>query len=161
MRIIFFFFACLSVNALSAQTIVQNKAAMTAFYAAFNGETSKFDASAFVTPDYVDYTLSPEVWSQLGSNGIERFQNEIVAFKTAFPDVHATVVKTVAEGNTVIAYIEMTGTFKNDFMGIKASGKSFKFMDADIVEFNNAGKSTAHWAVQDATIMWMQLGVKM
>ena len=161
MRILVLLFACLSLNVLNAQTPAQNKAAVMEFYKAFNGDFSKFDASRFVTADLLDYSIPPEVWNQLGSDGVNRFQAAIGAYKNAFPDVHIKTLQVIAEGNTVMAYIEMTGTFKNDFMGITATGMTFKIVDVDIVEFNSAGKAVAHWAVQDPMVMWAQLGVKM
>lgn len=161
MKILIFSLACMAFLSANAQTIAQNKVVTDGFYMAFNGDAAKFDASKFVAPEFVDHALPADVWEQMGANGIERFQNSLMAFKQAFPDVQARPIKTIAEGNTVMVYLEMTGTFKNDFMGMKANGKSFKFYDVDIIEFNNAGKATAHWAVQDASVMWMQLGVKM
>lgn len=161
MKILIFSLACMAFLSANAQTLAQNKAVTDAFYVAFNGDAAKFDASALVAPDFIDHAIPSDVWMQMGANGIERFQNSIVAFKQAFPDVHVRTLKTVAEGNTVMVYLVMTGTFTNDFMGLKATGKSFKLNDVDIVEFNNSGKATAHWAVQDAAVMWMQLGVKM
>ncbi|MCB0543864.1 MAG: ester cyclase, partial [Saprospiraceae bacterium] len=47
--------------------------------------------------------------------------------------------------------------WKNDLMGMKATGKSFKIIDVDIIEFNDAGKAVAHWSVQDPMVMMSQI----
>lgn len=143
------------------QTPAQNKTKVNEFYAAFSGDFSKFDAANFVTTDFVDYTLPATDWSKMGKNGVERFQAIMSVFKQAFPDIKIRLVKSIAEGSTVMAYYEMSGTFKGDFMGIKANNKTFKIMDVDIVEFDKSGKAVSHWAVQDPSIMWKQLGVDM
>ena len=67
----------------------------------------------------------------------------------------------VADGDYVIVYGTWTGTWKNDFMGMKATGKSFKVNDADIFKFNDAGKMMEHRSVQSMKTIAMQIGMKM
>jgi predicted ester cyclase len=49
----------------------------------------------------------------------------------------------------VAAYADWTGTFKNDLMGIKASGKPVNLRDVDIFKLNDAGKIIEHRSVQN------------
>ena len=144
-----------------AQTPAQNKAKCVEFYKALNGDMSGFKAANFVSADFVDETVPAEAWAQMGADGVARFQAAIQSYKTAFPDLQWKTTLMVAEGDNVMVYGEMTGTFKNDFMGMKATNKSFKIADVDIVQFNKEGKCIKHMAVQDPMVMWAQLGVEM
>jgi predicted ester cyclase len=144
-----------------AQTPAQNKAKAMEFYKAFNGDFSQFNAANFVAADFVDYNIPSDAWAQMGADGVARFQGSLGMFKQSFPDSQWKTNMAVAEGDLVMVYGEQTGTFKADMMGMKANGKSFKINDVDIIKFNAQGKAVAHWAVQDQSVMWMQLGVSM
>lgn len=54
-----------------------------------------------------------------------------------------------ADGDYVLAYATWTGTFKNDLMGIKATGKMVSFPDVDIFKLNEEGKIVEHHSVQN------------
>jgi len=49
-----------------------------------------------------------------------------------------------ADGDYVIVYADWTGVFKNDFMGIKATGKPVKMKDTDIFKLSDDGKVIEH-----------------
>lgn len=78
----------------------------------------------------------------------------------AFPNPTAKNMIYVADGDYVMAYGEWTGTFQNDFIGMKANGKSFNVPDVDIFKLNEEGKVTEHRTVQSSATMMMQLGVE-
>ncbi len=59
----------------------------------------------------------------------------------------------VADGDYVFVYAGWSGTFKNDFMGMKTTGKSFKFKDVDIFKFDDESKITEHRAVHFSTVL--------
>lgn len=140
-----------------AQTEAQNKAKVAEFYQAFNGDISKFNATNFVAKDFVDHAVPEADWMKMGTDGVSRFQAAIQGYKAGFPDAHFKPMITVADGDYVMVYGESSGTFKGNFMGMEATGKSFKFMDTDIVQFNKEGKAIGHWAVQDASVMMQQI----
>ncbi len=83
------------------------------------------------------------------------------AWFAAVPDVKADNVMAAADGDHVMVYSETSGTWKNDFMGMKATGKAFKIKDVDIFKFNDAGKIIEHRAVQSNETMARQLGMPM
>ncbi len=71
----------------------------------------------------------------------------------AFPDYKGTNFLAVADGDVVMVYAEWTGTWKNDFKGMKATGKSFKMYEVDIFKLSNQGKVIEHREIQSiATI---------
>ncbi|MFN2456790.1 MAG: ester cyclase [Chitinophagaceae bacterium] len=85
----------------------------------------------------------------------------ITAYFAAFPDVKGDDLKAIADGDWVIVWGEWSGTWKGDFMGQKATGKSFRFKEADVFKFNDNGKITEHHTVQ-SPISWMsQVGMNM
>ena len=64
----------------------------------------------------------------------------------------------IAEGDRVLSYNTITGTHRNAFMGIPATGKKFEATAADICAFDADGKISAHWGVFDSMSLMQQLG---
>ena len=83
------------------------------------------------------------------------------AWLKAFPDVKGENLKAVADGDYVMVWGDWSGTWKGDFMGQKATGKSFKIKDVDIFRFNDEGKITEHHGVQHWSNSANQVGMKM
>ena len=67
----------------------------------------------------------------------------------------------MADGDKVIVYGEWSGTFKNDYMGMKATNKSFKINDVDIFTFNDDGKITSHRSIMPYSVSMQQVGARM
>ena len=65
------------------------------------------------------------------------------------------------DGDYVIVYGAWSGTWKNDMMGMKATGKSFKATDVDIFKFDNARKIIEHRGVQSLNELGREIGMKM
>jgi predicted ester cyclase len=112
-----------------------------------------------VTTDGVDYgdgSMSPV-------KNIDTIKAGIKAWMAAFPDVKGENLMALsdADGSHVVVIGEWTGTFKNDFMGMKATGKSFKYSDGDLFTFNDEGKITSHKSIQSSMTPMMQVGAKM
>jgi predicted ester cyclase len=77
----------------------------------------------------------------------------------AFPDNKGSDLKYVADGDWVMVWGEWSGTWKNDFMGMKATNKQYKLKDVDIFKFNDAGQVVEHHNVQSPNTMMMQVGM--
>lgn len=112
-----------------------------------------------VTPDAVDYNDG----SMPPVKTIDSIKAGIKAWMAAFPDVKEENPEAFsnADGSKVIITGEFTGTFKNDFMGMKATGKSFRYMEGAIFTFNSDGKITSHRFIQSGMTAMMQVGAKM
>ena len=93
--------------------------------------------------------------------GKDSIRASIEMFFKSFPDAKGDNLMAFAEGNQVVVLGDWSGTFKNDFMGVKATGKSYKYKDADIFTFNDAGQLTEHRSIQPGQTMWTQVGAKM
>lgn len=147
-----------SFTSASGQTAAKNKAACASFYEAFNHKDLTKIAT-LVTDDFNDHALPPDMAAQTGLSGKPLFLAALKEYFNAFPDMQVRVIETVAEGNTVMVYLSMKGTHTGEFAGIPPTGKSIEISDVDIVKFDSNGKATEHWAVQDASLMMMQLGI--
>jgi predicted ester cyclase len=112
-----------------------------------------------VAPDGVDYNDG----SVAPVKDTATIKANIKAWLTAFPDLKEENMEAFsnADGSKVLITGEYTGTFKNDLMGMKATGKSFKYLDADIFTFNSEGKITSHRSIQSNMTAMMQVGAKM
>ena len=79
-------------------------------------------------------------------------------FRSAFPDLSASIEDMVEEGNKLVVRSRMSGTHKGDFMGMPPTNNKFDVQAIDIVEFRD-GKVIAHWGTTDGAAMMEQLGM--
>ena len=115
------------------------------------------EMAKYFAPDMVDYG-DGTMPAAKSSDSVKALMH---MFVSTFPDMNIDPIVTAADGDYVIVYSHWSGTFKNDMMGIKATGKSFKTKDADIFKFNDEGKITEHHNVQSWLPVAMQIGMKM
>ena len=131
--------------------------ALTSF-SAFNAH----DVDAIVkdaAPDCIDYNDG----SMAPVKGIDSIKAALKMWLNAVPDIRGENLMALsdADGSHVIVIGEWSGTFKNDLMGVKATGKPFKYWDGDIFTFNEAGKATSHRSIQSGITFLTQVGAKM
>ena len=91
-----------------------------------------------------------------GKDSIMKMINQ---WMNAFPDNKGDNLKYVADGDWVMVWGDWSGTFKNDFMGMKATNKTYKMKDVDIFKLNDAGQVVEHHNVQSPNTMMMQVGM--
>ncbi|THU41363.1 ester cyclase [Niastella caeni] len=108
-----------------------------------------------VAPDAVDYNDG----SMPAIKGKDSIMNMVKQWVNAFPDNKGQDIKYVADGDWVMVWGEWSGTFKNDFMGMKATNKSYKLKDVDIFKLNDAGQITEHHNIQSPNTMMGQVGM--
>ena len=107
--------------------------------------------SQYCSVDFVDH--NPDPGQQPGLDGLKAAFTSLFA---AFPDLKVEVLKTVAEGDTVVAHITLSGTQQGEYMGMPASGKAFNIGGMDMVTIKD-GKATDRWGYVDAMSMMAQL----
>jgi predicted SnoaL-like aldol condensation-catalyzing enzyme len=142
-------------SALTAQNEARNKMLVQKAIEHINAR----DFEAFgkmLAPTYTELSAPPGT-PKGPASGVEG----IKAFVSAFPDMKITIKEMVAEGNKVYMLSETTGTFTNDFQGMKPTGKTFRIEDVDIVEISPDGQALSHRTIQDPMVMLMQVGVPM
>jgi len=104
--------------------------------------------------DYGDGSMAP-------AKSLDSTKAGLGMWMKAVPDYKGTDFIAVADGDYVMVYGTWTGTWKNDLMGMKPTGKTFKVADVDIFKFNDAGKVIEHRSVQSNNEAARQMGMKM
>ena len=134
-----------------AEISAVNKAAIDAFYGAFNTkDLGKLDAA--ISANWDDLPLAPHQ-----GPGREGFKPTAQYFFTAFPDLHVTNDQIVADGNLVVVRSTLAGTQRGEFSGMAPSDKPFSVMVMDMHEMQD-GKIIRTWHVENWLGMMFQTG---
>lgn len=121
-----------------------------AFYDAVNrGDLDALDELA--APSYTDHQLPPELPQTL-DGAKEVFE----AMREGFPDLNFSVEHIVEDGDMAAAWMRVTGTHLQEFMGLAPSYNQIDIEGADFVRFRQ-GKAVEHWGVLDRLTMLYQL----
>jgi steroid delta-isomerase-like uncharacterized protein len=103
-------------------------------------------------PNFVDHSAPPGVPEN--AEGAKAFFG---MFRSAFPDLHATIDEEIAEGDRVVQRRTTSGTMRGAFMGMPPSGKEASWSGIHIIRLAD-GKLVEHWSVVDMLAMLAQLG---
>jgi len=98
--------------------------------------------------DYADGTIPP-------TNSVDTLKSFIKMMEASITDYKGENLKYYADGDYVLVHGDWGGVFKNNFMGIKATGKPVKFKDVDIFKLNDDGKITEHHSIQNLQAVLM------
>ncbi len=104
--------------------------------------------------DYNDGSMPP-------TKGADSIKAALKMWRGSMSEYKADNLWAIADGDHVAVFGDWSGTFKDDFMGMKVAGKSFKIKDVDLFKFNSEGKIIEHHNVQSSVTMMSQLGVEM
>ena len=120
------------------------------------GDLSNLDQ--YLDSDFKEHVRIPGVTLPDGIEGARQAMN---MWKEAYPDLKLTIDHVVVEGNTLISYFWMEGTYSGSIPDLpaEAAGKKVKIRSADIITFNAEGKAIAHREVTDHYSEMIQLGV--
>ena len=110
-------------------------------------------ADELVALDFLNHEAPPG-----RDRGPESMREVVTMLRTAFPDLHFTIEELVAEGDTVVGRVTMSGTHLGPFQGMPPTGRSFQQDHMHFVRFRD-GKAIEHRAVRDDLGMMRQLGV--
>lgn len=110
-------------------------------------------AEEFIAADMVDHAAPPGLPS--GREGVVQIAE---LFRTAFPDLRASVEDIVAEGDKVVVRWSGGGTHRGPLFGIPASGTAVTADGILIFRIAN-GQIAERWANSDDLGMMRQLGV--
>ncbi len=123
---------------------------------------AEFGKRVFVNKDFSSLNeLMREDYIQhnpLVAQGRKGFQDFFAAWFKASPDFKYELKQIISEGDRVWAYGTYSGTHKGDWLGIPATGKSYKFDAVDIFRIQD-GKLAEHWDVLDVYGLFKQLSV--
>jgi steroid delta-isomerase-like uncharacterized protein len=137
-------------------TVKENQELMRWMYA----ESNKIKGDAAKIPLILQKWMDPKgvYHTTSGDLNYERYGQYVATLFTAFPDFNFAIEDMIAAEDKVVARYTSTGTHKKPFMGIPATGKSFKINGIGIARFAG-GKAVEGWGLQDTFGMMQQLGV--
>jgi steroid delta-isomerase-like uncharacterized protein len=104
----------------------------------------------FVAPDYIEHSE--------GFQGVAPFQQQVTAFRAAFPDLHVNIDDLLTDGDRFASRTTVTGTHTGDLMGMPATGKRISVEAVDIGRIEN-GQAKERWGGLNMYAMLTQLGV--
>lgn len=123
-----------------------------AFYDAVN--RGDLDAlHDYAASSYTNHNLPPELPPDL-HGAKEMFD----AMRQGFPDLNFSVERVVESGDLAAAWMRVTGTHLQDFMGLAPTYNQFDIEGADFFRFSQ-DKAVEHWTVLDRLTMLYQLEV--
>lgn len=102
--------------------------------------------------DVVDEALAPDAvdrhpFEPGEADFREHLKAAITMFRSAMPDLQATVEDIVAEGHTVAARVRMTGTHTGaPLLGVPAAGRSVDIEQFHFIHSDEHGHGVRHWA---------------
>lgn len=104
-----------------------------------------------VAPNYVSHGLP------MSMNGPQGFRKGIETFRSAFPDLYMLVEEQIAEGDQVSNQGYITGTHRDEFLGVPASGQQIKVNVISIWRFENSQVAES-WTQIDLLNLMQQIG---
>lgn len=134
-------------------SIEENKAAMRRVFEESLNKGNLEVIPELIAPDY-------KFRSPLGmeARGPEGFKQVVIAFRTAFPDLHLEIHDIFAEGDMVGIRHTMSGTFQGEMMGMPPTGKHFSLPGAILAKMAG-GKEQEAFSFFDVLSFYRQLGV--
>ncbi|MFM0169865.1 ester cyclase [Paraburkholderia sediminicola] len=134
----------LAVQASAAPAANEPKQIATQWYEAFASHDAEL-LEKILAPNWIDIPSPPAV-----PHGPEAAKAAMAMLISAFPDFDIKIEDIVQEGNKVVVRSNITGTQRQAFAGLPATGRSMKIQAVDIHEINN-GKIVRTWHTED----WM------
>ena len=109
-------------------------------------------ADEVLAPDCLHHAPAPL------APGIEGLKHWARALRRAFPDLLALVEDEIAEGDTVVQRLTLSGTHRGSFLGIPATGRRVAWQLVAIQRLDRDGKVAEQWATWDRLGLLRQLG---
>jgi predicted ester cyclase len=108
-------------------------------------------ADRFLATDFIEHNanLPP------GLAGRKQF---VASVLVGFSDYHGEIQEVIAEGSSIVARVQWTGTQDGPFQGRPATGNKLRFSTADFFRVEN-GKLAEHWDVVDGLSRAIGLGL--
>ena len=85
------------------------------------------------------------------------FKQKVAGFKASFPDLEEDLQDIVASGNTVATRWVVTGTLRQELMGIPASGQPIRVEGMNFYRLKD-GRVTDVWTQFNGVALMQQLG---
>lgn len=99
--------------------------------------------------------LDPLPGQQQGREGLKAV---VAQMRSAFPDMHWVISEMVAEGEKIVSRFTWTGTHRDTFLGIPATGKHVEVKGV-VIDRLESGKMADSRILMDTLGLLQQLGV--
>ena len=109
-------------------------------------------ADAVFAPDLVHHGPTPHA---PGVAGTKQF---VLALRRAFPDLCAIVEDEIAEADTVMQRLTLSGTHRGEYCGLPPTGRRATWQLVAIQRLGPDGKVAEHWSSPDLFGLLRQLG---
>ena len=110
-------------------------------------------AAEFVWEDVVEQVPLPGQ-----GPGLEGLKDILRGMRTAFPDIDFSIKEQIAEGDKVASRFEWTGTHRETFLGVPATGREVRVRGI-VIDRLEAGRIKDTRIIMDTLGLMMQLGV--
>ena len=116
------------------------------------------NVSEFISPQYFNHESQVDpVRGQL--RGPEEFIDTVENLRVAFPDLHHQEQDIIAQNDTVISVLNVTGTNTGNFFILPPTGNKISYEAVHIYRIGEDGKIVEHKAIRDDLTFLAQLGV--
>jgi len=113
-----------------------------------------------------DLAVADELLAPTGSHhapntvatGVDGVKSWVVTLRQSFPDLRAIVEDEVAEGDTVVQRLTLSGTHEGAFRGVPPTSRHVTWDLVEILRLGPDGKFTKHWSIWDQLSLLRQLG---
>jgi steroid delta-isomerase-like uncharacterized protein len=99
--------------------------------------------------------LDPLPGQQQGREGLKAV---LVGFRAAFPDIYWTISEQISEGDKVVTRFTWTGTHRDIFLGVPATGRRVEVKGV-VIDRLESGKMADSRILMDTLSLMQQLGV--
>jgi steroid delta-isomerase-like uncharacterized protein len=89
--------------------------------------------------------------------GLESVKQFYYAFWKVFPDAQVLIHDLIGEDDPLVARYTITGTMKEPFRGVPATGQRIELPGISILHFRN-GQCFERWACSDSLVLLNQIG---
>jgi len=132
-------------------SVEENKQVVHQFIDEIFNKVNLENIGMFMTPDLVYHASGEDI------TGIENFKKWVSSDNSIFPDIHFTIMDSIAEFGKVATTWIVEGTHSKDFRGIPATNKKFETVGVSIFHFKG-NKINEAWNVVDGLTAALQVG---
>lgn len=135
----------------------QNKLIVRRFFEELWNERNLEVADEIFAPECVTHQLKSGEEIAAVPRNAEAVKQHVGEWLKGFPDLHFTIERLFAEGDSVITYAKMRGTHCGTWLGIPATGKEIGIRMAVTHQIRNE-RIVADWVLIEALGFFQQLG---
>ena len=99
-----------------------NKAIIRQYVERIENTGDVTDIRAYIAEDYTEVYEGERY-----PIGVQGAIDHVLGVRRAFPDMNITIENQVAEGEWVVTVVTVTGTFREEWLGMKPTGKPITF----------------------------------